>query len=305
MTSNSSVVTVRTVLWSSWAVGALLLLSVLPATLYGLVVAGSALLLCLVPEALPSVSRRRDTHDLIAVALLYVGVVALMRLAFVGFTTDHVAGLFLAFASALLVGVIGPLYYTVWLRDRSLADLGLRRDNWRSTAVLALLFAGVQFALTLWGYDLPAAEDWVPLLVMALVVGVFESIFFRGFIQNRLEAQFGPVVGIAGAAVLYGLYHVGYGMGSDQLVFLTGLGVVYAVIFALARNVLVLWPLLTPLGSFFNAVDTGDIDLPWASIAGFADVFALMAVALWLAHRHVRKHRPATADVVPPVAAVR
>jgi uncharacterized protein len=60
-------------------------------------------------------------------------------------------------------------------------------------------------------------------------------------------------------------------------------GVVYAVAFALARNVLVLWPLLTPLGSFFNAVDTGDIDLPWASIAGFADVFALMSVALWLA----------------------
>jgi hypothetical protein len=50
---------------------------------------------------------------------------------------------------------------------------------------LALVFAGVQFVLTLWGYDLPAAVNWVPLLVMALVVGVFESIFFRGFVQNR------------------------------------------------------------------------------------------------------------------------
>ena len=33
------------------------------------------------------------------------------------------------------------------------------------------------------------------------------------------------------------------------MVFLFGLGVLYAVAFALVRNVLVLWPLLTPLGS--------------------------------------------------------
>ena len=303
MTANRSRSTFRIVLWSIWAVGALLLLSVVPAAMYGPSVAVSALLLCLVPDALPPTSRRRDRHDLIAVASLYLGVVALMRLAFVGFTTDHIVGLFLAFASALLLGVIGPLYYTIWMRGRPMADLGLRRDNWRPTAVLALLFAGVQFALTLWGFDLPAPEDWVPLLVMALVVGVFEAIFFRGFVQNRLEAQFGPVLGIAGAAALYGLYHVGYGMGSNELVFLTGLGVVYAVAFALARNVLVLWPLLTPLGSFYNAVDTGDIDLPWASIAGFADVFALMAVALWLANRHAHKHHAATDDAGTSVTA--
>lgn len=112
-------------------------------------------------------------------------------------------------------------------------------------------------------YDnLPAPADWVPLLVMALVVGVFESIFFRGFVQNRLEEQFGPVIGLALAAALYGAYHLGYGMGADEMLFLAGLGVVYAVAFALTRNVLALWPLLTPLGSFYNAVDTGDIDLP-------------------------------------------
>jgi membrane protease YdiL (CAAX protease family) len=161
--------------------------------------------------------------------------------------------------------------------------------DWRTTGLLALLFAGVQFALTLWGYDLPAPEDWVPLLVMALVVGVFETIFFRGFIQSRLEAAYGPVTGIAGAAVLYGMYHVGYGMGASELSFLTGLGIVYAVAFAQTRSALILWPLLTPLGSFFNTVDSGDIDLPWASIAGFVDVLAVMVLAGWLGWRHVRK----------------
>ena len=37
---------------------------------------------------------------------------------------------------------------------------------------LAVLFGGTQFALTLWGNALPAPEDWIPLLVMSLVVGV-------------------------------------------------------------------------------------------------------------------------------------
>lgn len=288
----------RRVLWSAWVVAALLLLAFLTGWAYVAVVAASALVLAVVTGDARRGGRRSDVRDLVAVAVLYVVVVALMRLAFTGFTTDRVAGLFLSFGAALLLGVAGPLFYVVWLRDRPLSSLGLGSAHLRPTLALALVFAAVQFALTLWGYDLPPAEDWVPLLCMALVVGAFESVFFRGFVQNVLEQQFGPVRGIAGAAVLYGLYHVGYGMGAEEMVFLTGLGVVYAVAFALARNLLVLWPLLTPLGSFFANLEAGDIDLPWASIAGFADVLALMVAAWWLSRRHYRR-RHAPSDVQP------
>lgn len=281
----------RAVLWSAWVVLALLLLEVAQGVAYGLLVSATALAVALLPGALPTVAVERNLRELLVMGGLYVGVVALMSLAFRVFTQDAVAGLFLSFAGALLLGVIGPIYYTVWRRGGTLADLGLRLDNWRETTSLALLFGAVQFALTLWGYDLPAAENWVPLLMMALVVGVFESIFFRGFLQSRLEAQFGTVAGVAGAALLYGLYHVGYGMNGSEMVFLTGLGVVYAVAYAIPRNVLVLWPLLTPLGSFFSTVDAGDIEMPWMSILGFADVLALMAAAIWFARRHQRKQR--------------
>jgi len=277
------------VLWSSWVVAALLLLSVVQSWVYAVLVATSALALALLPGTVTRRPSRAQPGDLAAIVVLYIAVVGLMRLAFVGFGTDHVAGLFVSFAAALLVGVAGPVYYTVWRRGLPLSRLGLRRDGLRTAALLALLFGGVQFALTLWGYDLPAPVDWVPLLVMALVVGIFESVFFRGFVQTVLEERFGPVIGVAAAALLYGAYHVGYGMGGPEIVFLAGLGVVYAVAFAIARNLIVLWPLLTPLGSFFANVEAGDIELPWASIAGFVDVFALMAVVLWLAARHIRR----------------
>jgi CAAX protease family protein len=281
----------RTLLWSAWVVFALLILEVAQGVAYALLVAATAAVVAAVPGALPMTTLTRNRTELLVMGGLYLGVVALMALAFRVFTQDNVAGLFLSFAGALLLGVVGPIYYTVWRRGGTVADLGLRLDNWRETAVLALLFGAVQFALTLWGYDLPAAQDWVPLLTMALVVGVFESIFFRGFLQSRLEAQFGSVAGVAGAAVLYGIYHVGYGMDGSEILFLTGLGVVYAIAFAIPRNVLVLWPLLTPLGSFFNTVDAGDIEMPWMSMLGFADVLALMAGAIWWARRHQRSRR--------------
>jgi membrane protease YdiL (CAAX protease family) len=140
---------------------------------------------------------------------------------------------------------------------------------------------------------------------MALVVGIFESVFFRGFVQGRLSDMWGPAAGVGAAAVLYALYHVGFGMAGDDMLFLLGLGVVYAIAYELTSNLLVVWPLLTPLGSFFANVDAGDIELPWASILGFADVAALMVTVIVVAHRHERRRmRAAPAGERPGVPSV-
>lgn len=291
--------------WAGWVVLGLLLLPLGNGPLYLAAVAGSAGVISLIPGAVPRRavlrSHDRDRWDLVVIGVLYVAVVALNSAAFLGFTVDHVVGLFLCFATALVLGVAGPLVYTVRVRHRPLSDLGLRRDNLRVAAWYAVVFAAVQFALTLWGYDLPAPVDWMPLLVMSLVVGAFEAVFFRGFIQGRLEEQFGTVLGVAGAAVLYGVYHVGFGMKATELLFLTGLGVVYAVAYAIARNLVVLWPLLTPLGSFYANLEAGDIELPWASIAGFADVLGLMVLSWWLMVRYRRRHEQNGLQPAEPV----
>ena len=71
--------------------------------------------------------------------------------------------------------------------------------------------------------------------------------------------------------------------------FLFGLGVVYAVAFATVRNVLVLWPLLIPMGTFFNNLRSGGFELPWASIFGFVDVLAVMVTVIWFARRKERR----------------
>jgi hypothetical protein len=291
----------RRIVWVTWLIAALLFLGVGNLLLYGLVVPlSAAVLVMLAPGLLGHTDRKIDGRDLRTVVGMYVGVVATLYLAFQVFTADSVVGLFLCYAAALLLGVVGPVIYTVWIRRRPLADLGLRVDNWHEVAALGLALAAIQFFLTLYGYALPVEPvDWVPLAVMALMVGFFEAVFFRGFVQTRLSASLGPVAGTAAAAGLYALYHVGYGMGIGEMIFLFGLGVVYAIAYASVRNVLVLWPLLIPLGSFFNTVEADDFDLPWASILGFVDVLAIMFTAVWLAHR--REHRAVTRRRTPEV----
>jgi uncharacterized protein len=212
------------------------------------------------------------------------------------FTAENVAGLFLTFGAGLVLGVAGPVVYTTFLRRRSLRTLGLGLHALRPTLALALVLGGVQFVIMFRGYTLPAPVDWMPLLVLSLTVGVFEAVFFRGFVQGRLEASFGAAPAVTGAAVLYALYHVGYGMGTAEMVFLFALGIVYAIAYRITENVLVLWPLLTPIGSLFNNLEAGDIVLPWASIAGFANVLAAMAVVVWLA---ARREQAATRGGLP------
>lgn len=296
----------RAAVWVIFVVAALFLLNIDYLELWAGVVVTFGLVLAAIPALRPSPPKRRvDTRDLVAIGVLYVAVVAAFRLAFIVFTTDSALGLFLSFAAGMILGVVGPVVYQVWVRGRDLRSIGLGAHRLRSTLALGVVFATVQFSTTLWGYDLPAPFDWVPLLVMSVVVGLFEAVFFRGFIQSRLETSFGVVPAVGGAAALYALYHVGYGMGGEEIWFLFGLGVVYAVVYRLTNNVLIVWPLLTPLGAFFNNLQAGDIDLPWASILGFADVAAVMAVAVWLAHRHVRKttQHPSSAPVKEKVPA--
>ncbi|MDQ0661528.1 membrane protease YdiL (CAAX protease family) [Arthrobacter ulcerisalmonis] len=276
----------RAWMWASWLVAAMLSLAFLDLTVYGVAVPASALLLAVLTGR---VAWRRgivDKLDLAVVAALYITIVALFRLAFTVFTAANVLGLFLCFGAGLVLGVAVPVFYTV-KRGRPLSDLGLGLRNWKQAVVLGLILASIQFAITLFGYSLPAPVGWVPLLVMSLTVGAFETVFFRGFVQQRLGASFGEAPGIAIAAGLYAAYHVGYGMASEGMVFLFGLGVLYAVAFALVRNVLVLWPLLTPLGSFYNNLRNGEIELPWEAILGFADVLGLMAAAVWLGRRRL------------------
>ena len=286
-----------TLTWSGYLVVSLLLLAVLAGPAYPLVVGGGALLLVLAigPRSFAWSPRVRD--GVVAVGL-YAACVVLFYVAFQVVTQEAEMALFAFFGAGLLLGVVGPLVHVTWLQRRSLADLGLTRDRLPETVALGLVLAVVQAALTFPMVRFAAPEEWLPLLVLAITVGFFEAIFFRAYLVAVFEPMIGLVPAIAIAAGLYGAYHVGYGMAPDEMLFLAGLGIVYTIAYAVTRNILVLWPLLTPLGSFFSSVRGGDITMPMISILGFVDLLAVMGAAVYLVWRWTRRRSAPRAAAV-------
>jgi membrane protease YdiL (CAAX protease family) len=246
------------------------------------------------------VAWRPVAHDIGRVVGSYVICVGLFYLAFQVFGMDNVAGLFFAFAGGLLIGVGGPVLHVAIAQRRPLSALGLTRNRLVETLALALLLAGVQVALTFPKLEFGPPDTWLPLLAMAVVVGFFEAMFFRCYVIAVVEPMFGIVPAVGVSAGLYAAYHVGYGMRPDEMVFLFGLGVVYVVAYVVVRSILVIWPLLTPLGGFYNTMAGGEIEMPLIAVLGFVDILAVMAAILFLAARWIRKHpREVVAGAAP------
>jgi uncharacterized protein len=234
---------------------------------------------------------RANGDTLVAIAS-YLLVVVGLWLAFQVFTTDMVAANFITFGPITLLGlgIIVPLAYTVMVRRRPISDLGLTTRALVPSLALGLLLGFDTFYNTLRSMDIEWAAPLVPLVAMTLLVGLFEAVFFRGWLQLRFEAAFGVVPGLVLAAVLYSLYHVGYGMGWSEIVPLFGYGLVFGAAFRLTRSVFVLWPLYTPVGSLYANLSDG-LTLPFEATYGFALVLGAAIVAIIVAARWVRGRR--------------
>jgi uncharacterized protein len=226
-----------------------------------------------------------DTRDFLVIVILFIVVTSGLRAAFMVVPTERGGTMLLTVAGAMLIGVVGPVTYTVWHRHRSLATLGITGDRLSLTASLSAAFGIMQFLMTLHHRALPAAGRWVPLLALSLTVGLFESVFFFGFTQGRLEEALGSLPAAFCAAGLFALSHYGYHQPPGDLLVMFGFGVLFAIAYRLARNILVLWPLLTPTADFSGYLRRGVQTMPWVSLAAFTDVLLVMAVILTVSTR--------------------
>jgi membrane protease YdiL (CAAX protease family) len=206
--------------------------------------------------------------------------------AFQVFTTERVAANFITFGPVTLagLGVALPVLYTVLVCRRRLTDLGLTVKRLLPSLVLSLLLGWDTYRNTLATLDVAWTRQVVPLVVMVLVVGLFEAVFFRGWLQLRFEEAFGLVPSLILGALCYSVYHVGYGMTSGELPFLFGLGLVFAAFFRLMENIAVLWPFYTPVGGLYTNLSEG-LTMPFEATYGFLLTLGLMVGTVMLAAR--------------------
>ena len=126
-------------------------------------------------------------------------------------------------------------------------------------------------------------------MALALTIGFFEAVFWRGWVLLRLEEAFGVLPAILLGSILYALYHIGYGMLMSEMIFLFFIGVMFAVIFRLTKNIFILWPVFQPMGQLITLIKD-KLSLPFLASVGFVEVLILMLVMVWLAARYQRKH---------------
>jgi phosphoglycerol transferase MdoB-like AlkP superfamily enzyme len=108
-------------------------------------------------------------------------------------------------------------------------------------------------------------------------------------VLQRLEESFGLIPGILLASALYSVYHVGYAMPVDEMVFLFFIGLMFAVVFKLTGSILILWPVFQPMGQLITLSEEG-LNLPLISTLGFIDAIIVMFIFIWLARRYYKKH---------------
>jgi membrane protease YdiL (CAAX protease family) len=237
--------------------------------------------------------RWRPSKDLAVVALSWILVVAAL------YTSTFIVGdqawggmayfTLYAVVGATLFGVGLPVYWMTVIQKRPLSDLGITTRGIGLSLVLQLIFAAIQFAGTLAKTQMPPFTTLLPLMALALCIGFFEAVFWRGWVLMRLEESFGIVPAILIGSALYSAYHIGYGMPSSEMVFLFFIGVMFAVVFRLTKNIFILWPLFQPMGQLITLIKDG-LTLPIAASLGFIDALALMFVLIWLAAKYYKKY---------------
>ena len=233
----------------------------------------------------------KPNKDLVVVAISWVLVVGAFYTASVIVGQNVWGGIayFILYAvlGASLFGIGIPLYWMIVVRKRSLADLGLSTHWLGMSLVLQLSFATLLYLVTLAQVRIPPLEEFVPLVTLALCIGFFEAVFWRGWVLLRLEEAFGIIPAILLSSALYAAYHIGYAMPISEMIFLFFVGIMFAIAFRLTKNVLILWPVFQPMGQLVTLVKDG-LTLPFLSTLGFAEALILMLVLVGLAARYQR-----------------
>jgi membrane protease YdiL (CAAX protease family) len=236
--------------------------------------------------------RWRPNGDLAVVALSWLLVVGALWTATVVVGSEAYGGMayfgLYAVLGATVFGIGLPLFWTTVVRHRSPAELGLTGRHLGKSLLLQALFSAGLYGSAFGGLTLPAFEALLPLVALALAIGFFEAIFWRGWVLLRLEECFGFLPAVVLGSVVYALYHIGYAMPLEEMVFLFFVGVLYAVTFRLTNSVFILWPAFQPLGQLITLIRDG-LSLPLLASLGFVEVLVVMVALVWLAARYHRR----------------
>lgn len=169
----------------------------------------------------------------------------------------------------LMVNVVFPAWWVVGCRKQPLSELGITTHHWLPSLLISLAIAGF-YALQL--QPVLEKEDWLPRILYCTLC-LWEPFFIHGWLQLRFERAFGTLPGILMAGFGLTIFHVG-STPSRFLLELFLSGIVFAALFRLTRNILMLWPVGWALASTVGTAQTGTT-FTWMIVATYVVVVVL------------------------------
>jgi membrane protease YdiL (CAAX protease family) len=208
--------------------------------------------------------------------------------------------LFYAVLGASIFGIGLPVYWTLVKKRQQLENLGITGKNLLINLIVQLLLTILLYYNQINILRGKTFTELFPLLTLILAIGLFKAIFWRGWVLTNLEESFGTIPAIILGSLLYAAYHIGYGMDTKEMVFLFFIGIMFAVLFVLARSIFILWPFFQPVGQLLT-ISEENLSLPLIASVGFLEAFIAMIVIIFVIwkfskripfHQHKRWYLP-------------
>ena len=123
------------------------------------------------------------------------------------------------------------------------------------------------------------------------IVGIFAGTMYLAALPGGWLADnwLGQQKAVWYGSILIALGHLSIALSAVMGNNLFFIGLMFAVVFLITRNILILWPFFQPMGQLITLVKE-QLSLPMVAALGFVEVLAVMLALVWLATWYYKRH---------------
>jgi len=170
--------------------------------------------------------------------------------------------------------VIFPVWWMIRQPGHNLRDLGITKEGWKASLIISLLLS-VFFLYFILHQFSSYGQALIPQLITNGII-LWEPFFLFSWLQLRFDKAFGIIPGILLAGICLGAYHIGTYPLSMVLVLAVS-GIIFAALFRITSNLLIMWPLTWSLASAEGTLKGGFV-FGWDSVV-FSGAILVVQVA--------------------------
>jgi hypothetical protein len=160
---------------------------------------------------------------------------------------------------------------------RPLRELGITQEGWKRSLIISLVLSILFLYFILHQYS-SYGMALVPHLITNGII-LWEPFFLFCWLQLRFDEAFGIIPGILMAGACLGAYHIGTYAPSMILVLAVS-GIIFAALFRITSNLLIMWPLTWSLASAEGTLKGGFV-FGWDSVLFSGLILAVQAAFIF------------------------